>query len=208
MAYVLGFFAADGYITVNRRGSQYWCLEICDKDLLRDIRAIIGSNHLISTRKGRGNKRDSYRLQIGSHEMCDDLHKLGFWQNKTHGLAVPFVPDGFLRDFIRGYFDGDGHVWAGLANKGKGIRSLSIQTGFTSCSLVFLERIRDRLADQGIKNGRIRQGRGSYYRLVYSVKSSLKMHNFMYNGLTSSLFLQRKRAVFEKIKENAAVAQR
>ena len=38
MAYILGFFAADGYITVNRRGGQFWCIQINDKELLEEIK--------------------------------------------------------------------------------------------------------------------------------------------------------------------------
>jgi len=34
MAYVLGFFSADGYITINKRGGQFWCIQITDKKLL------------------------------------------------------------------------------------------------------------------------------------------------------------------------------
>jgi len=43
MAYVLGFFAADGYITVNKRGGQFWCIQITDKKLLVSIREAIKS---------------------------------------------------------------------------------------------------------------------------------------------------------------------
>ena len=38
MAYVLGFFAADGYITVNKRGGQFWCIDIRDKDIIERIK--------------------------------------------------------------------------------------------------------------------------------------------------------------------------
>ena len=48
MAYVLGFFSADGYITVNRRGGQFWCIQITDKKLLEQIKKAIESEHKIS----------------------------------------------------------------------------------------------------------------------------------------------------------------
>lgn len=203
MAYVLGFFAADGYVTVNRRGGQYWCIDIADEGLLNKVRAAIGSNHKISirTRKQKIGTCYSFRLQIGNIEMCSDLHKIGFWQNKTYGLAVPFIPDEYAGDFVRGYFDGDGHVWVGLRNKERLTQSYAIQTVFTSCSLGFLESLHARLADFGIEKGVIRKGKGSYYRLTYSTKGSLKLYDFMYNGLTSPLFLRRKKVVFEKFRK-------
>ncbi len=210
MAYVLGFFAADGYVTIDKRGGHYWSIDIRDRPLLLKIRNAVGSGHAISRRQRKCKARTcyTYRLQIGSKEMCADLQALGFRHNKTNNMTVPFVPDELFGDFVRGYFDGDGHVWMGMNQKGGIRRFLTIQTVFTSCSLIFLEQLSLRLETCGVGQGRISQGKGSYYRLRYSVRGSLKMHNFMYNGLTSSLFLQRKRAVFEKYKENAAVAQR
>ena len=60
MAYLLGFFAADGYITLNKRGANFWCIEITDKDLLYKIKDTIESEHKISERIGKGNNKDQY----------------------------------------------------------------------------------------------------------------------------------------------------
>src|ERR1700733_1896932 len=89
MAYILGFFAADGYITVNRRGGQFWCIQITNFELLKDIKRVIKSEHKISVRVGEGNNSDIYRLQIGSVEMCNDLRRLGYDVKKTKSLAIP-----------------------------------------------------------------------------------------------------------------------
>lgn len=199
MTYVLGLFAADGYITVNRRGGQFWCIDIGDKILVEEIRKIIKSEHKISIRKRKDSKYISYRLQIGSGSMCDDLRKLGFDERKTKRLVVPNIPNKHLPHFVRGYFDGDGNVWSGLIHKGRKTYTLTIQTVFTSCSLRFLEEMRERLEIFNISRGVIRKGGGSYYRLTYSVINSLKLHDFMYNSLgTSKFFLKRKKDVFEK----------
>ncbi len=201
MAYVLGFFAADGYITTSKNGGQFWCLHINDKDLLEKIRATIGSEHKISLRTKKGIKNISYRLQIGSIEMCNDLRKLGFLERKTKNLAVPNVPQKFLAPFVRGYFDGDGHVWVGYVNKGRSVKSWTIQTGFTSASRDFLQVLKDRLSQVGIIGGFLKKGKGDFYRLNYSVYSSLNLHDFMYNhrdSMDSGLFLYRKKAIFDR----------
>ena len=199
MAYVLGFFAADGYITVNKRGGQFWCISITDGSLLNEIKRIIQSEHKISFRKGIGNERNQYRIQIGSIEMCDDLRKLGFTERKTKVLSVPVMPDKYFRHFVRGYFDGDGHVWSGLVHKDRKTKTITIQSVFTSCSYQFLDALRFGLDRKGIKKGVLRKGKGNYYRLTYSVLNSLKLYDFMYNSLgTSRLFLKRKKDVFEK----------
>lgn len=200
-AYVSGFFAADGYITVNKRGGQFWSIHINDKELLEGIKKAVESEHTIGVRFKKGSSTKSYRLQIGSAEMCDDLRKLGFFERKTKSLVVPNVPSKYFSHFVRGYFDGDGHVWTGYVNKGRMVKSWTIQTGFTSASLEFLKVLRDRLETMGVARGVLRKGRGEYYRLNYSVKGSLNLRNFMYNHKDSTetdLFLDRKKSVFDR----------
>ncbi len=205
MAYVLGFFAADGYITINKRGGQFWCIQITDKKLLKSIKEVVESEHKISVRLPKRTKESiSYRLQIGSIEMCNDLKKLGFLERKTKNLVIPNVPSKYFSHFVRGYFDGDGNVWSGLIHKGRKTRSMAIQTVFTSCSFNFLENLRDNLEKFGILRGRIKQGRGGYYRLAYSINSSLLLYDFMYNSNVkdfSGLCLNRKKKIFDRFKK-------
>ncbi len=204
MAYVLGFFSADGCITVNRRGGQFWCIQITDKKLLEEIKKVIKSEHKISIRIGGRNESTLYRLQIGSIEMCDDLRKLGLRERKTKNLVVPNVPDKYFADFVRGYFDGDGNVWIGFLNKKRSRPSLALKTMFTSCSSGFLNQFHKRLRKFGAEGGSIYVSRGNYSRLQFSSNDSLKIYNFMYNQCVSckiSLFLERKKGVFEKFKK-------
>lgn len=199
MAYVLGFFAADGYITVNRRGGQFWSIQIVDKKLLEQIRRVVGSQHKITKRTKVVNDKVAYRLQIGSIEMCDDLRKLGYNERKTKSLAVPHVPEKYLPDFIRGYFDGDGNVWVGYMNKSRNHFTFSIMTTFTSCSTLFLTKLKEKFFDLGLVGGCIYKSKRNYSRLQYSISNSLKLYDIMYNRLgTSELFLKRKKDVFEK----------
>ena len=198
MAYVLGFFAADGYITVNKRGGQFWCIQITDKGLLEKIRKVIGSEHKISKRPVYGDNKNIYRLQIGSIEMCEDLRKLGFRERKTKNMAIPNIPSIFFSDFVRGYFDGDGNVWVGYVHKERKNKLLAIRTVFTSCSGNFLRRLKNNLEARDIFKGVFRKGNGNYYRLTYSIYSSLKLYDFMYNHvIVKSLFLERKKKVFD-----------
>lgn len=195
-AYVLGFFAADGSIDVNERGSHYFSIQICDKKLLESIKKALGSNHKISKRDGKRNEQDKYRLQIGSVEMCNDLRKLGLFEEKTKNMAVPIVPKRFIGHFVRGYFDGDGNVWVGNIHKKRKTQSVAIQTAFTSCSKRFLMQLRDRLQYYGCKGSMTCQK--TYYRLSYSVLDSIILWNLMYKGSHTTLFLMRKKKVFDK----------
>ncbi len=197
MAYVLGFLMADGYITHNKRGAHFFCFQICDLDILEKIKDVLGASHKISKKtKKRKNHSFQYRLQIGSKEMCADLYVLGVTVGKTHNIRMPDVPPKFLTHFVRGYFDGDGNVWVGLSHKRTRIGSVAIQTAFTSCSGDFLKVLMEKLEKFDII-GKIRNGAG-YFRLNYSVASSLKLFNLMYGKYNGSLFLRRKRLVFDK----------
>jgi len=197
MAYVLGFFMADGSIDINPRGSHYLSIQICDKELLESIKEALGSNHKISIRKGFENENDKYRLQIGRKEMFQDLIKLGVNQQKAYTMKMPNVPKKYFGDFVRGYFDGDGNVWSGFVHKERKTQTLVIHTVFTSCSQNFLNSLHNRILKNGILGGCISCKKNAFC-LKYSINDSLKLYKIMYNGLDNSLFLSRKKSRFEK----------
>ena len=196
MAYVLGFFMADGSLDANRRGSHYLSIQICDKELLYAIRDALGSDHKISHRKRFGNESDLYRLQIGSKEMFNDIKKLGVYEQKTYTMDVPSVPDKYFGDFVRGYFDGDGHVWVGIIHKKRRTQHTVIQTGFTSCSGNFLAGLRGLFLKKGMGKGCIYNKKNASC-LKYSIEDSLLLYNLMYTGFCDRLFLQRKKVIFD-----------
>lgn len=195
MAYVLGFFAADGYITVNRRGGHFFCFQIKERNILVKFRKLFESEHKIAKRKQRLGV--TYRLQIGSKEICNDLANLGFSQQKTFRLLIPKMPDACLPHFVRGYFDGDGNVWVGLVHKDRVKSTKVITSCFTSGCGKFLESLQQTLAGS-VGNGAIYK-KDNYSRLTYSIVGSIKLYNFMYSCYpVGDLFLVRKRKVFEK----------
>jgi len=200
MAYVLGFFTADGNMIRNKRGAHFVTIEITDKDILEKIRETIDSNHKISIRKKEFPDKDTYRLQIGSKQIFNDLLKLGLTPNKSKTIDLPHVPDKYFAHFIRGYFDGDGNVtisnYMRKARNNK--KSRTILSGFTCGSHKFLSNLQIGLRKNvGILGGTFNySSRG--YRLYFSVNDSLKLYNFMYTGINNHLFLSRKREIFEK----------
>lgn len=195
MAYVLGFIIADGTVTHTKRDTYFLSIQITDLLLLKAIQHAMGSNHTIHVRERHGNERTIYRLQVGSKIICNDLAHFGVVPQKAHVTNMPSVPDEFLGDFVRGYFDGDGNVWVGIVHKERRTKLAVIQTAFTSCSRDFLESLKEALKQKGI-NGSI-ACRESYFRLSYSVRSSLALYALMYAG-DSPLQLPRKRLVFER----------
>jgi hypothetical protein len=197
MAYVLGFFAADGYITHNKRGASFWGIQITDKNLLVTIRSILDSDHMINIRTRSGNESSLYRLQVGSKEMVEDLAQLGFFARKTNNLQIPVMHKKHLPDFIRGYFDGDGNVWSGYMNKNREKSTKTLLVSFTSNSEDFLISLHNHLKSTGIKGGSLRSIKDKKcHRLTLSTLDSLKIYKIMYNSKTN-IFLERKKEVFE-----------
>ena len=199
MVYVLGFFAADGCMIKNNRGAHFIEFHITDKDILLKIKKLLKSDHKISERNRNKKWKMSYRLQIGSKMMFKDLLLLGMTPRKSNTIRMPDVPIKYFHHFVRGYFDGDGNVCVPTykrADRG-GKLSITLLSGFTSGSKKFLEKLHlnlKRLA--GISGGTL-YNRDGAHRLCYSVNDSKKLYNFIYKQ-SGSLFLSRKRSIFEK----------
>lgn len=198
MAYVLGFFAADGTITKNKNNFPYFVLQIRDRVLLTHIRATIGSNHKISKRVHRKNNGIFYRIQIGNTQIYKDLLKMGFSLRKTERLRVPKIPIRYFPDFVRGYFDGDGNVWTGFVHKDREKKTYVINTTLTSCSREFLNTLHMKLKGRGIKGGSIYKRKSNAYCLRLSVKDSILLYHLIYDTLGNEMFLKRKKGNFDK----------
>ena len=196
MSYVLGFFAADGNLIINKNGSNYFSFYSADRYILSLIKKALGSEHKLSKRSIRSGH--VYRFQIGSKVICSDLLLLGFTPLKSRRMKMPIVPNEYINDFIRGYFDGDGNVWSGYMKRKNSKSTLTLQVAFTSGSSGFLKDLWKTLKLLGV-NG------GSFYpvknkecsRLSFGVNDALKLYKIMYNE-PHKLYLTRKKLVFEK----------
>lgn len=197
MAYVLGFFMADGYLFTSKGGGKYFAIQIKDKNLLISIRSVLNSEHKISKRIHKKDNSVFYRFQIGSYEMYNDLNNLGIKENKTYRLELPNIPNEYFGDFVRGYFDGDGNVWIGEIHKNRKTQTLVIHTVFTSCSKDFLVSLYEKLKEKDILGGGV-SCKNNAFCLKYSINDSLRLYDLMYNNLGDDLFLPRKKDVFEK----------
>lgn len=216
MAYVLGFLIADGYVFTNPRGSNYFGFCSADKEIIEKIRKLLGSNHKIGVKRKRRlnpNWKDSYVLQIGNKKIVKNLRKFGIVQNKSLIINFPKnIPIKFLRHFTRGYFDGDGCVWFGFCKKSNRKKlSATSTTRFTCGNRTFLEDLLYYLKRfSKVNGGSILFKKGSRgYDLSFRIKDGIKIYNFMYEGVDSSKYLERKYDTFQRIinyRNNAGVA--
>lgn len=196
MAYVLGFFAADGCMIKNKRGAHFIEFHITDKDILIKIKRLLNSENKISTKKRNVKWKTGYKLQIGSKIMFEDLLSLGMTPRKSKVMKFPRISDKYISHFIRGYFDGDGNVFLGR-RKDRANKNWILQAGFTSGSENFLKKLHIKLrAVAKISGGTLNYCSGAF-RLLFSINDSVKLYRLMYNN-EDNLFLNRKKRVFEK----------
>ena len=199
MAYVLGFFTADGNMIRNKRGAHFIEFQITDKNLLYLIRKLMGSNHKITERKRNTKWKNAYRLQIGSKEIFNDLLRLGLTPAKSKIIDLPNIPNAYFSHFVRGYFDGDGNVSFGYFKKSdRKNRSYHLSTRFTSGSRLILDNLRIKLQDI-IKTGGSISNSENTWRLNYSVSDSKKLFRFMYEDdkLNNLIYLKRKYRIYK-----------
>lgn len=144
-AYILGFIAADGYITdKNVIGIT---LKSSDKYILDFIKTQWECNNQIKTKVVRGHEYSS--LQVVSLYMANRLKDLSIIPRKTYSLDPRVIlsrsniqPNSSLeRAFLLGYFDGDGGIYHYVPSKKvkrtKGYSemfSLSITGTYETCS--------------------------------------------------------------------------
>lgn len=206
MTYVLGFFCADGNLTAGQRGNKYIEFTSTDLGVIRQVKSAMRSGHKISSRKRKRPWKTAFRLQIGSNKMFEDLINFGLKPNKSKRLAYPVVPDKYFHHFVRGYFDGDGHVTTGTYKRlGSGNSKRVLFAGFTCGTKKFLEKMWRSLMGRNIVSGGTLYHQNRAYRLTFSIQDSLALYQFLYKNLKNSLYLSRKKRVFEKY-INAVVA--
>lgn len=113
-AYFLGFLLSDGNIskTTNRI-----CFTINSQDsyILEEFKKSVGSSNQVRHYKVFDNRTNKYYnstiFQISSAKIKKDLESLGINYNKTQGFNVDLnIPENLFNHFLRGVFDGDGHV--------------------------------------------------------------------------------------------------
>jgi hypothetical protein len=113
-AYWLGFIAADG--TVRKDSLKITLLSI-DIDHLKKFGTWISPTRPISIETMKGRTTTSCTIKIGSQYLVQQIATFGVVPDKTHTMKSlpilhqhPFLHDLLMRHYLRGFFDGDGHI--------------------------------------------------------------------------------------------------
>lgn len=197
-AYLLGYIVADGWIAIENKnnGSKSYrigvSVSIDDLEVVQFIKTNICPNNKILNQNNQSGvkfRKPQIVLKFSSKYMVNILiEKYSIIPNKTYNKEFKFPEiTNFKRDFIRGFFDGDGSV-------------RNTQVSFVSTSLDFLQSIVNEIRNnvKGISYI-IYEEKGKtidYYRLIincgYGLK--LKVYNYLYKD--STYFLSRKKEKF------------
>ena len=184
MAWILGFLASDGTISKNRNTIKIG-LSNKDKEILEKIKKEINIENKITeytTNKGF----DVVELSWTCQEHKQQLAKYGIIPEKTFKLKPPYeLNRQYWKDYLRGYFDGDGCIT---------IHNNYPYFQITSGTKEILEWIVNFLyEDYNIPkvniNKFIRTNTG--YEIRYASKATKEIYNIIYSDM-NNLYLERK----------------
>jgi len=203
-AYLLGYTVADGCVSIepkkkNNKIYSYtkrlsFNVSINDKEIINLLQYYISPESKIKefhNLKKATNRKKKLCLRFSSNKIVEDLIKLNIIPNKTYHSNFKFdftkIPTKYHKDFIRGFFDGDGSI-----------NESTFQ--FVSTSKEYLKQILQILLFN-IPNitYRIYKTKGKtidYYRLCINLGKGIKNKIYEYLYKNSNFYLQRKKNKF------------
>lgn len=117
LAYVVGFFLADGHLSNYDKRKRYSVIfNNTDKDVIEKIAVVCdykGKIYSIHDKRGgkNGGYKTMYRIDFSGRRVWKFFRRLGFDSNKSQTAYVPIqIPEYLYSHFIRGVFDGDGGI--------------------------------------------------------------------------------------------------
>lgn len=210
MAWVLGVVATDGNIYMGQERDESHNahparLTISQKEpeLLEKVKELMGSDAPLGFLPKRGIRGATYSFETSDPRIVRDLVSLGITPRKSKTLQFPAVPAEFVRDFIRGCWDGDGTAY--IDKRGSGAAA------FGSGSRDFVDSMLSWLLELGLPpmtvHGDLR-GSGYWYFRIRGGQCG-KLFHVLYDDTDESMRLSRKYEVFRAIaskKEQPAAA--
>ena len=177
-AYYLGFICADGSINKNRISIT---LNTKDIDILFKFKSLLKTtapvNSHIYSDKRNSTIIHTTSIQIYSKKMISDLSVLGVNKNKSKQLRLPSINENLIRHFLRGLFDGDGHI--------SGQCSLISTYECLDDIIVFLK-----IFNIKVNNYREIINKEKNVYKIYFGKDRIKFLNLLYSN--SNVYLERK----------------
>ena len=182
-AYILGFVASDGHI--NKEGKIKITLNIKDVDILKKIRDFVCRDIRVTYGKNTASLQIS-RMPIAK---AFSRHlKIPFGEPKSFTVQFPDLPKHLTKHFIRGFFDGDGHITTNLARRNY------FYCGITSASPSMLESILSNTWSTFFAKHTTKEA----YVIKYYSRWGILLADYLYKD--SKIYLDRKYKSYEQWK--------
>jgi hypothetical protein len=191
MAYLLGFICADGHIATSRN-SLLIQLHKKDKYILENFMKFMKFEGKLYDYSSK----TTCTLHISSKEITQDLMNFGLTRHKSQELKwIEHLPEEYVSHFIRGYFDGDGHVGLAQAHNPNN-KNLILKLVST---LPFIQRLKLEFKKHyGSECGSIIDN-NTYYELVYTGSNHTKSFlDWIYKDSTEETRLKRKYDIYNE----------
>ena len=188
MAWLLGFIWADGCLKKRfgmGGGKKYlryeltFGLKLTDIELLKEVKNLLDCPGNI----GEYRTKEGYFiccLSVNSKKIVESLLDLGVVQRKSSfDLRFPEISKSYLRDFIRGYFDGDGSVTYDV----KGRKTPRVRVAFLGTRKFILGLKKKVVGCTGIAKGNKVRRMHNYktYSIQWSARKDVnKLYRWMY----------------------------
>lgn len=191
-AYWLGFIYADGYITSNKKETKYSMgieLQKDDYKHLQQFNRDIEGNIQVYFRHRKGHIIEGSRkikdcdiclIRIYNTKFVKDLMSHGLVKNKSLIKKEPIgVPDEYIRDFIRGYFDGNGSI---TYSHNKNINKDYLKVSFSCASASFCDWLNNYIINNGFDSTISKDGTAYKIFINGGTNGKCRFLNYMYDN--------------------------
>ena len=191
--YFLGFMFSDGN-NCEKYNTCSITLQESDKDVLIQFSNLLQNNRPLYY----NTKTKSYCLRFYSEYFCKRLKDLGCVPRKSLVLKYPsYIPLEYQRDFIRGYFDGDGGL--SLNTKGITIKADVSFSGTFDFNTELVNVLKNNLGDISLKIYTFNETKCTKL-LITTQNDCLSFLEWIYDS--SSIYLNRKYDKYEMLKNS------
>lgn len=195
MAWLLGFIAADGCIEKDRNVIKI-SLNSIDREILEKIRLEIQLESLVKDYiTSEGNQMS--KIQWSSEQHKKDLASYGIIPQKTFLLEPPYkLNRKYLKDYIRGFWDGDGSIT--LLKNNYNSLEWQLVAGVKEILEFIVDYFYEEYNIPKVSIHSIKRCNNRVYSILYSTNASRKIYNIFYEN-PNSLFLQRKKDKYTSV---------
>ncbi len=163
-----------------------------DIELVEKFKKALGiSNKIGRSARGGETERKYFNVSFGDVLFFRFLNGIGIYPAKSQTIKSVDIPEDFFRDFVRGFFDGDGTFYTFWDKRWKS--SFCYQASFASASLDFITWLKDAISGLYGLKGIVVKGDG-VYNTRYFKGDTKKLFEAMYyfDNDQNILYLERK----------------